>query len=440
MRICPHCGSSNSDSSKRCESCGSELIAEDRKAEVASENSSFAEKKTTSGLIGSMGKTQFIPGGEREEAGDVQEHISGFGHACETKSDSCEPQAGEGPLSERGCVRGSLLGSVGEVKFSPVIPVNAEDPECRESTLYGRVGTVEFHGPKTASRTERSVDSTSGLLGSVGNSVYVTDYDERREPSVESEIRSSDLVGSMGKSRYTGSGKAATLHKTSFKGRAPRKNKWLRIAAAGAIMVAAVIILSIVSFTSKKENSSGAETGQIVRELVALSKSLKENTESAEEYYRSNSMVLEIIDASASFDMLTEAEAIVFLHDRGFDQFPVMYYYSVGGNYCGETVAEEASRDRRPIYQTNYMSSEGVLWKIHIVNGDIFASPIVFTQNGSFGTPIVISESSALCSYDNMTDRFFVTVPYPEELKVTVVERLDYTALEDLTVEEITAP
>ena len=131
---------------------------------------------------------------------------------------------------------------------------------------------------------------------------------------------------------------------------------------------------------------------------------------------------------------------LYFLHDRGFDQFPVMYYYSVGGNYCGETVAEEASRDRRPIYQTNYMSSEGVLWKIHIVNGDIFASPIVFTQNGSFGTPIVISESSALCSYDNMTDRFFVTVPYPEELKVTVVERLDYTALEDLTVEEITAP
>ena len=83
------------------------------------------------------------------------------------------------------------------------------------------------------------------------------------------------------------------------------------------------------------------------------------------------------------------------------------------------------------------MSANGDIWSISVVNGMIIANPASFNLNSELTAQLLISESEKLTSYDNATNKFFVTIPYESEVIVKTVDKIDAETLDRLTVEEI---
>ncbi len=444
MIICPHCGAFNSDSNKWCENCGQELIAEPPEEESAPVNTAAEEKSAAaSGFMGSMGNTRYVSGHEDEDAGDMHKHVSGFGLFGSVGDTVYEAPAEEGEeVSGSGEKRGSLLGSVGDTKYTLNRPSDMESTDHSDSKLYGSVGSAKYRDASTLSPPSHGENHTSGLIGRVGDTVYRNaDNNSKDGSSKDRTVFTDGLAGKMGKTHYTGKEKPYTPNgkriptKKRFFLKPPKGHKGTWIAAIGIITVITIIIWNIMPTSSILKDDTNSERDEILRELIALSATLSEETESAEDYYTQKSTVLETIDASASSEILTEAEAISLLHDRGFNQYPVKYSYSLDGIYRGETVAEETSNNRHPTYQTNYLSDTGILWTIHIVSGQIFASPVLLSLDDPFGKPILFSESSTLISYDNTTNKFFMTIPHEDTAIVRVVAKIDNTTLNNLTGE-----
>ena len=162
-----------------------------------------------------------------------------------------------------------------------------------------------------------------------------------------------------------------------------------------------------------------------------------ENPSSAEEYYWNNSEVLDVINAKESTTVLSEAEIKNVLEERGFVDYPIIYYYTMDGEFVDDTEISEDSTDKHPTYQTHYMSETGDIWSISVVNGMIIANPASFNLDSELTAQLLISESEKLTSYDNATNKFFVTIPYESEVIVKTVDKIDAETLDRLTVEEI---
>lgn len=162
-----------------------------------------------------------------------------------------------------------------------------------------------------------------------------------------------------------------------------------------------------------------------------------ENPSSAEEYYWNNSEVLDVINAKESTTVLSEAEIKNVLEERGFVDYPIIYYYTMDGEFVDDTEISDDSTDKHPTYQTHYMSATGDIWSISVVNGMIIANPASFNLDSESTAQLLISESEKLTSYDNATNKFFVTIPYESEVIVKTVDKIDAETLDRLTVEEI---
>ena len=219
----------------------------------------------------------------------------------------------------------------------------------------------------------------------------------------------------------------------------PSKPKWPWIAAISTVLVIAITVGVIRALPSKSPVSEDPEVDALMTELKELAASLSEDQVSADEYYGANATVLEVSKAAESSNLLTEAEAVSFLRDRGFAQYPVTHTYSMNGNYYGETVASGNSSERHPMYQTYYSSTSGVLWTIYLINGEVFADPVSVNLEYGLNPPVLVSESSTLTSYDNSTNTFYTTVPHETEVRVRVVGRIDAAAVDNLTSEEVAA-
>ncbi len=162
-----------------------------------------------------------------------------------------------------------------------------------------------------------------------------------------------------------------------------------------------------------------------------------ENPTAADDYFWENSTVIDVIDAEDSNDLLTEEEAIDFLAERGFDAFPVTYYATQNGQYVGDTSAEDGSGDKHPLYYTYYISSNNLVWTIYVVNNSIIAYPVSFNLESTLSAPLLYSESNKLTSYDNDSNRFYVTIPFESANIVKELETINAEALDNLTLEEI---
>lgn len=191
---------------------------------------------------------------------------------------------------------------------------------------------------------------------------------------------------------------------------------------------------------SEKESASSAET--IIENEKPSSPApvpeINPQPESeADSYYRKNSTIIKVINANDSQDVPTEKEATNILRGRGFTDFPVTSEFSMGGSYYNATEISDSSADKHPIYQTFFVSDSGEVWTVFVINGDVFANPASFNLESELPAQLLFSESEELTSYDNVTNKFYVTVPKESAVIVKTVETIDSETLNQLTSEEI---
>lgn len=161
-------------------------------------------------------------------------------------------------------------------------------------------------------------------------------------------------------------------------------------------------------------------------------------TITAEEYYEQNGKILSVVKANESDTIQTEQEITDFLNQRGFTQFPITEDYNMDGEFSG-SIVENGTQNTYPSYKTSYITANGDIWTINVINGRITALPETYNYISELGIPVIISEKKTVMSYDSFTNTFFETVPNNDVLIIKIISVIDAQALEKLTIEEIDA-
>lgn len=153
----------------------------------------------------------------------------------------------------------------------------------------------------------------------------------------------------------------------------------------------------------------------------------------ADEYFNNNSEVIMVIDANMSDDVLTEAQTVETLTERGFTEFSITSDYTMDGTYYDAADILETSTSKHPVYETYYVTGSGDVWTIIMINGRIMANPVSYNLQSNHGVQVIISETDTVTSYDGTTNQFYETIPHDSELIVKIVKRIDAETLESLT-------
>lgn len=165
-----------------------------------------------------------------------------------------------------------------------------------------------------------------------------------------------------------------------------------------------------------------------------------DNPTDAENYYWDNSeKVIRVIGVEDSDRTLTESEAVKLLRERGFTDYPVTYSYNLDGEFTDDTAASDSSSDKHPFYETNYLSENDCVWRISVIDGDIFANPISYKLESNAEYEVLFSESNKLTSYNNDDNKFFVTIPKGAVVKVKKLDVVTADTLDKITSEEVYA-
>ena len=155
----------------------------------------------------------------------------------------------------------------------------------------------------------------------------------------------------------------------------------------------------------------------------------------AKEYYGNNSELIEIIPAEESENALNESEVTQLLLNKGFNESPITYDFSITGDYVGKTEISEGSTDIHPMYQTLYLSKNEEVWVIYVINNSVFAYPFSFNMDSNLSVEMLISESENVTSYDDATNQFYITVPHSSEIYIHTVGDINAETLDGLTIE-----
>lgn len=154
----------------------------------------------------------------------------------------------------------------------------------------------------------------------------------------------------------------------------------------------------------------------------------------ADSYFEDNATILSKIDANDSTTVTTEAETCDTLAERGLDEYPITTEYSMTGDYSEATEISQGSSTKHPTYQTYYVSKNGDVWTIFMINGAIMANPVSYNIQSDLDAQVILSESNTVMSYDGTTNRFYETIPNKSSLIVKTVDRIDAETLENLTI------
>lgn len=153
----------------------------------------------------------------------------------------------------------------------------------------------------------------------------------------------------------------------------------------------------------------------------------------AEKYYKESGEVLSKVNVESSKTLETETEIISDMRERGFEECPVTYNYSLDGEFNKETEVSESSEEKHPIYDTVYMDGEQ-MWIVTTTNGTVTAYPLFHPRN-SDGIEILYSETASINCYDAEKGVFFETIPDKAALDLRTVESIDAKTLSELTEE-----
>lgn len=185
---------------------------------------------------------------------------------------------------------------------------------------------------------------------------------------------------------------------------------------------------------NETENVSINDTDVIIND-----ESLSIEPIDAEAYLNEIGEVQSKIDVRSSEAVMTGAETIEFLTERGFGECLVYTNYSMDGIYQEEQEITSNSLEQRPIYITYYLNDNESIWKLSLVNGTLLAEPIFYNYREGSDVPVIFSETNTMTSYDNVTNQFFVVTPDSSKLVLKSVSEINATLLDSLNIEEIDA-
>lgn len=153
-----------------------------------------------------------------------------------------------------------------------------------------------------------------------------------------------------------------------------------------------------------------------------------EQTE-ADSYYEENaSEIISSISITESENMLSEAEVIQLLEDRGFTSYTITSNYSEDGEYYDDEEISADSSEIHPIYQGYVMTDDDEVWFVAIIDGDLMAYSLTYTTGDD--VPIIISEHEYVTSYyDNV---FYRTIPEADVIVVETAELITIDLLNEL--------
>lgn len=195
-----------------------------------------------------------------------------------------------------------------------------------------------------------------------------------------------------------------------------------------------------VSVTAKVGNADVVINSVVEYVLDSEEKGLNNSEEDAKiyKYFRDNSQkILDVFPVSESNDVLSEAEAIAFLKERGFENPSVLYNNSMSGEMLEEQEAKSDSTVKHPMYSSRYVFDKNEIWYLYIVNGDITANPVSFNLDSKSGVQLIVSESEKITSYANQGNKFYVTIPKATTVDLKIVGKIDAATLNSLSVEEL---
>ena len=151
---------------------------------------------------------------------------------------------------------------------------------------------------------------------------------------------------------------------------------------AAIILTAVVLIIFIVALSclhiirvpiiedSANKDAKADQNNTDAGEEISLENYRNESPD-AEAYFEQNSQIIEKMNVNDSKDVLTEAEVIGLLEERGFKDYPITTEYSMDGKYHDEAVVSNSSDIKHPIYETYYVSSRNDYWIISVIEDDI---------------------------------------------------------------------
>lgn len=199
------------------------------------------------------------------------------------------------------------------------------------------------------------------------------------------------------------------------------------------VVIALLIVLGVASLVgglfvavilnNKRGNDNHIDSTEYTLEMPDIDK-----------YFNENSKVIEVISVSDSNDIYTETDVIELLEERGFTEYEITTSYSFDGRFKREEVVTSGSSDKHPVYETYFLAGDE-LWTITVVEGCIMATPSSYNLAHVKDTPVLISESEEIMSYDSSTNSYYKTVPDSKVLDVRIVDRIDAKTLETLDLE-----
>lgn len=196
--------------------------------------------------------------------------------------------------------------------------------------------------------------------------------------------------------------------------------------------------LGIAQYKSDKNDSLLQKNDDKVKENASDSdEQYKVEHPDAEEYYRNNSNVLKEIDVSGSPDVFSEESIYQYLKDRGFSSYPITASYSMKGEYFDAIEVSNNSSEKHPVYETSYVTENGYLWIISVINDSLTAYPLSYNAESNRKVKVILSEKDYITSYDSEVNKFFLTIPYETELIVKKIKKIDADTLEQLEFGDI---
>lgn len=153
----------------------------------------------------------------------------------------------------------------------------------------------------------------------------------------------------------------------------------------------------------------------------------------ADAFFQNNATIIDIIDADASEDVLTETQVSSMLSDRGFTGFPITCNYAMDGTYDTDMSFLGSSSIKHPTYETYHITSNGDVWTIFVINDAIMAKPVSYNLQSGLDAEVLFSETNTLTSYDGVTNQFYETIPNTSAVILKTIERIDADTLESLT-------
>lgn len=153
------------------------------------------------------------------------------------------------------------------------------------------------------------------------------------------------------------------------------------------------------------------------------------------QYFQNNSKIIEEIEVKNSNNTFSELEVIQEMGSRGFTEYPILSEYDINGNFS-EIEASDSSTEKHPVYSTYYYTDDNKLWSILVIDGEIMAIPVSYLLDLNDYKQIIVSESEAVTSYDNNTNKYIKNIPDKTIMKVIVINKITPEALDALDIGE----